>query len=139
MSDAVAFLLILPSLVLGVVVLDAAGTLGAARYRTSTLAEAAAVYAADTLAYSPTAGTEPSARARWDEAAATVEQSGLAATAGVCNQTDPAFDISLISQPRPSGGSDETPSVAAVISCPVELGRLFKTNLVVATSVEPTS
>ncbi|MCY3577976.1 MAG: hypothetical protein OXH53_11740 [bacterium] len=137
MSDAIAFLLILPSLVLGVVVLDAAGTLGTARYRTSTLADAAAAHAADTLAHSPTAATEPSDRARWDEAVATVEQSGLAATAGVCNQTNAAFDVSLISQPRPSSDPDSPPSVAAAVSCPVELGRLFKTNRIVAASVEP--
>ena len=97
MSDAIAFLLILPTLVLGMVVLDAAGTLGAAGYRASTFAEAAAVHSADTLAHSPSPGAEPSARARWDEVAATVEQSGLAATAGVCNQTDAKFNVSLIS------------------------------------------
>ncbi|MDE0117751.1 MAG: hypothetical protein OXT07_14195 [bacterium] len=137
MSDAIAFLLILPSLVLGVVVLDAAGTLGTARYRAATFADAAAAQAADTLARSPAAGTEPSARARWSEVLASVEQSGLAATAGVCNQTDAAFKISLISQPRPSGDPDKPPSVAAVVSCPVELGRLFKINRIVAASVEP--
>lgn len=137
MSDAIAFLLILPSLVLGVVVLDAAGTLGTARYRTSTFADAAAAHAADTLAQSPTPSTEPSALARWDEAVDTLEQSGLAATAGVCNQTDAAFEVSLISQPRPSGDPDGSPSVAAVVSCPVELGRLLKTNRVIAASVEP--
>ena len=137
MSDAIAFLLILPSLILGVVVLDAAGTLGTARYRTSTFADAAAAHAADTLARSPTTSTEPSARVRWNEVVATVKQSGLAATAGVCDQTNAAFDISLISQPRPSGNPDNLPSVAAVVSCPVELGRLLKTNRVVAASVEP--
>lgn len=139
MSDAIAFLLILPSLVLGVVVLDAAGTLGTARYRTSTFAEAAVVHAADTLAHSPTAGTNPSTWTRWAEAVDTVEQSGLAATAGVCDQSNPEFDISLISQPRPSSDPGKPPSVAAVAICPVELGRLFKTNRVVATSVEPVS
>ena len=133
MSDAIAFLLILPSLALGVVVLDAAGTLGTARYRTSAFTETAAVYAAHTLADAP-AGTEPSARARWSEAATTVEQSGLAAAAGVCNQTDAAFDVSLFSQPPHNSGV--SPSVAAVMSCPVELGRLLKTNRVVAVSVE---
>lgn len=137
MSDAIAFLLILPSLVLGVVVLDAAGTLGTARYRTSTFADAAAAHAADTLAHSPTPSTEPSARARWNEVVASLEQSGLAATAGVCNQTNAAFDISLFSQPRPAGDTGKPPSVAAVVSCPVELGRLLKTNRVVAASVEP--
>lgn len=136
MSDAIAFLLILPSLVLGVVVLDAAGTLGAARYRASTFSDAAAAHAADTLAHSPADSTEPSARSRWSEVVATVEQSGLAATAGVCNQTDAVFDVSLISQPRPIGDPHGSPSVAAVVSCPVELGRLFKTNRVVAASVE---
>ena len=137
MSDAIAFLLILPSLVLGVAVLDAAGTLGTAGYRTSTFAEAAAVHASDTLAHSPAAGTEPSARPRWDEVTATVEQSGLAATAGACNQTDAAFTVSLISQPRPPHSPSASPSVAAVVSCPVELGRLLKTSRIVATSVEP--
>ncbi|WP_419928729.1 hypothetical protein [Candidatus Poriferisocius sp.] len=137
MSDAIAFLLILPSLVLGIVLLDAAGTLGTARYRTSTFAEAAAVHAADTLARSPAAGAEPSARSRWNEVVATVEQSGVAATAGVCNQTDTAFNISLISQPRPSGSAGTLPSVASVVNCPIELGGLFKTNTVIATSVEP--
>ena len=137
MSDAIAFLLILPSLVLGFVVLDAAGTLGTARYRTSTFVDAATAHAADTLAHSPTATTEPSARVRWNETVATVEQSGLAATAGVCDQTNAAFDISLISQPRLSGNPDNLPSVAAVVSCPVELGRLLKINRVVAASVEP--
>ena len=137
MSDAIAFLLILPALVLGIVVLDAAGTLGTARYRTSAFTEAAAVYAADTLAAASGTTVEPSARARWDEVAATVGQSGLAATAGVCNQTDAAFEVSLISQPRLSRSPGATPSVAAVVSCPVELGRLFKTERVMAVGIEP--
>ena len=137
MSDAIAFLLILPALVLGIVVLDAAGTLGTARYRTSAFTEAAAVHAADTLAEARGTTAEPSARARWNEVAATVEQSGLAATAGVCNQTDAAFKVSLISQPRPSRSLGATPSVAAVVSCPVELGRLFKTERVTAMGIEP--
>ena len=137
MSDAVAFLLILPALVLGIVVLDAAGTLGAARYRTSAFTEAAAVRAAETLAEANGAAAEPSARARWNEAAATVEQSGLAATAGVCNQTDAAFEVSLISQPRPSHSPGATPSVAAVVSCPVELGGLLKTERVMPVGIEP--
>ena len=137
MSDAIAFLLILPSLVLSMVVLNAAGMLGTARYRTSTFAEAAAVHAAAALARSPTAGAEPSARSRWNEVVATVEQSGVAATAGVCNQTDTSFNISLISQPRASVNSGALPSVATVVNCPIELGGLFKTNMVVAASVEP--
>ena len=137
MSDAIAFLLILPALVLGIVVLDAAGTLGSARYRTAAFTEAGAVYAADTLAEASGTAAEPSARARWNEVAATVEQSGLAATAGVCNQTDAAFEISLISQPRPSHSPGATPSVAAVVSCPVELGRLFKAERVIAMGIEP--
>ena len=137
MSDAISFLLILPALVLGVVVLDAAGTLGTAGYRTSTFAEAAAVHASDTLAHSPAVATDPSARARWDEVTATVEQSGLAATAGVCNQTDAAFDVSLISQPRPPRNPGASPSVAAVVNCPVELGWLLKTDRIVTVSVEP--
>ena len=66
-----------------------------------------------------------------------VEQSGLAATAGVCNQTDAAFEVSLISQPRLSRSPGATPSVAAVVSCPVELGRLFKTERVIAMGIEP--
>lgn len=137
MSDAIAFLLILPALILGVVVLDAAGTVGTARYRASTFAEAAAAHAANTLAHSPAGGAEPSARARWDEADATVEQSGLAATAGVCNQTDAAFAVDLISQPRPAHAPDALPTVAAVVSCPIELGGLLKTTRIVAASVEP--
>ncbi len=137
MSDAIAFLLILPSLALGVVVLDAAGTLGTARYRASTFAEAAAVHAADTLAQSPANGTQPSDRTRWAEVATTVEQSGLAATAGVCNQTDTEFGVSLVSQPRPVSSPGIPPSVAVVVSCPVELGRLLKANRIVAASVEP--
>ena len=137
MNDAVAFLLILPALVLGIVVLDAAGTLGTARYRTSAFTEAAAVHAAETLAEASGTAAAPSARARWNEAAATVEQSGLAATAGVCNQTDTAFEVSLISQPRPSHSPGAPPSVAAVVSCPVELGRLLKTERVMAVGIEP--
>lgn len=137
MSDAIAFLLILPSLALGVVVLDAAGTLGTARYRTSTFAEAAVVHAADTLAQSPSNGTQPSDRARWAEVAAAVEQSGLASTAGVCNQTDTGFSVRLISQPQPVSSPGTPPSAAVVLSCPVELGLLLKTNRVVAASVEP--
>ena len=137
MSDAIAFLLILPALVLGIVVLDAAGTLGTARYRTSAFTEAAAAYAADTLAETRGTTAEPSTRARWSEVAATVEQSGLAATAGVCNQTDAAFEVSLISQARPSLSPGAMPSVAAVVSCPVELGRLFKTERVMAIGIEP--
>ncbi len=137
MSDAIAFLLILPALVLGIVVLDAAGTLGTARYRTAAFTEAAAVHAADTLGEATGTTAEPSARARWNEVAATVEQSGLAATAGVCNQTDAAFEVSLISQPRPSQSPGAMPSVAAVVSCPVELGRLLKTERVLAASIEP--
>ncbi len=137
MSDAIAFLLILPAMVLSIVVLDAAGTLGAARFRTSAFTEAAAVHAADTLAEAHGTTAEPSARARWDEVAATVEQSGLAATAGACNQTDALFEVSLVSQPRPSSSPGATPSVAAVVSCPVELGRLLKTERVVAVGIEP--
>lgn len=130
MSDAIAFLLILPALLLGVAVLDAAGTLGTASYRSSTLAEAAAVYAAEALAHSSAPGVDPSDRARWDEVTATVGQAGLAATAGVCDQTDAAFEVGLISQP----GS--APSVGAVVSCPVELSRLLTVGRVVAASVE---
>ena len=137
MSDAIAFLLILPALVLGIVVLDAAGTLGTARYRTAAFTEAAAVHAADTLAEAHSTTTEPSARARWDEVTDTVAQAGLAATAGVCNQTDALFEVSLVSQPRPSPITGATPSVAAVVSCPVELGRLFKTERVLAVGIEP--
>lgn len=136
MSDAIAFLLILPALVLGVVVLDAAGRLGTASYRTSTFAEAAAAHAADSLAHSPANGQEPSARSRWDEVAATVEQSGLAATAGVCNQTDSAFEVGLISQSRPPHNPRAPASVAVVVSCPVELGRPLITSRVVAARVE---
>lgn len=136
MSDAISFLLILPALVLGVVVLDGAGTLGTARYRTSTFAEAAAAHAADTLADSPPRGANPSARVRWDEVSTTVQQSGLAATAGICNQTDAGFEVGLLSQSRPSRRPDSRPSVAAVVSCPVELGQLFKINRIVAVGVE---
>ena len=136
MSDAIAFLLILPALALGIVVLDAAGTLGTAAYRTSTFAEAAAHHAADALASSP-AGTEPSARNRWVEMVATIEQSGLAATAGICDQTDTAFTVSLVSQPTPPHRPNASPSVATVVSCPVSLGGLLTTTRVVAASVEP--
>lgn len=135
MSDAIAFLLILPALVLAIVVLDAAGTLGTANYRTSVFAEASAQHAADSLAASPS-GTEPSARKRWGEMVVTVEQFGLAATAGVCNQSDDAFIVSLVSQPRPARDPDASPSVATVVSCPVPLGVLLATNRIVATSVE---
>ena len=136
MNEAIAFLLILPALVLGVVVLDAAGTLGSASYRTSTFAEAAAVHAAETLAGSPGIDAEPSAGARWAEVVAAMEQSGLAATVGVCNQTDAAFAVTLISQSRPAHDPNSSPSVAAVVSCPVELSLLLKTNRIVAASVE---
>lgn len=136
MSDAISFLLILPALVLGMAVLDAAGTLGAARYRTSTLAEAIAVHAAETLADSPPAGADPSARSRWDEVNTIVKQSGLAATAGVCNQTDGSFEVSLLSQPRASQPPDSPSSVAVVVSCPVELSQLLQTNRIVSVSVE---
>lgn len=135
MSDAIAFLLILPSLVLGIVLLDAAGTLGTASYRTSTFAEAAAQHASDALASSP-GGIQPSARDRWGEMVATIEQSGLAATAGVCDQADAAFKISLVSQPSPAAVPGASPSVAAVVSCPVSLGGLLATYRVVAASVE---
>ncbi len=134
MNDAIAFLLILPALVLGMVLLDAAGTLGTARYRTSTFAEAATQHAADTLA-SP-GGTDPSAHGRWVEMVATIEQSGLAATAGVCNQADTAFNIRLISQPAPAHSSGASPTVATVVSCPVSLGSLLSITRVVAASVE---
>ena len=136
MSDAISFLLILPALVRGMAVLDAAGTLGTAGYRTSTLAEAVAAHAADTLANSPPAGANPSARARWDEVATTAKQAGLAATAGVCNQTDASFNVNLLSQPRASHSPNSSPSVVAMINCPVELGQLFKINQIVAVSVE---
>ena len=122
---------------LGVAVLDAAGTLGTARYRTSTFAEAAAVHAADALAEPPPTGGDPSARARWDEVSTTVKQSGLAATAGVCNQTEAGFETSLLSQPRSPRFPSSPPSVAAVVSCPVELGRLFRVNRILAMGVEP--
>lgn len=133
MNDAIAFLLILPALVLGMVLLDAAGTLGTARYRTSTFTEAATQHAADTLA-SP-GGTDPSAHGRWGEMVAMIEQSGLAATAGVCNQADTAFNVSLISQPTPAYRSGAAPTVATVVRCPVSLGGLLSTNRVVAASV----
>lgn len=136
MSDAISFLLILPALVLGVILLDAAGTLGTARHRTSTFAETAAAHAADTLAHSPAAGIEPSTRTRWEEVADTVEQSGLAATAGVCDQTDAAFNVSLVSQPTPPWNPGVPPSVAAVVSCPISLGSLLTTTRVVVASVE---
>ena len=136
MSDAISFLLILPALVLGVAVLDSAGTLGKAEYRTSTYAEAASALAADTLARSPGSTSDPSARTRWDEVSATVEQSGLAATAGVCNQADDAFDVDIVAQPQAQGVLGATPSVAVMVSCPVELSRLLTTNRVVAVSVE---
>lgn len=134
MSDAIAFLLILPALLLGIVVLDAAGTLGTARYRTSVFAEAAAVYAADTLAGTTT--TEPSEHARWGEVEAAVEQAGVAATAGVCDQGDGGFDVGLISQGRPANDPDGSPSVAAIVSCPVELGRLLAIERVVGMGIE---
>ncbi len=137
MSDAIAFLLILPVLVLGVAVLDAAGTLGTAAHRTSVYAEAAAVRAAHTLSRSPASGGAPSDRARWSEAASAAEQGGLAATSGVCDQGDADFDIGLVSQPRSGGNSGSSPSVAVVVSCPVELGRLLIANRIVATGVEP--
>ena len=137
MSDAISFLLILPALVLGMAVLDAAGSLGAAGYRTSTLAEAAAVHAADVLADSFPAGADPSARARWEEVATTVKQSGLAATAGICNQTDASFEVELLSLPRASLHPGSPPSVAAVVNCPVKLSPLFEINRIVAFSVEP--
>lgn len=136
MSDAISFLLILPALVLGVAVLDAAGTLGTARYRSSTYAEAAAVQAADALAGSPSAAADPSARARWDEATTAVKRSGLAATAGICKQNDAGFEVSLLSQPRVSSIPNSLPSVAAVVSCPVELSQLLKINRIVAVGVE---
>ena len=132
MSDAIAFLLILPSLVLGVVVLDAAGTLGVARYRTSVFTETAAVSAAEALASAPDPDSELSDWPRWGESVSAVEQFGRAATAGVCNQTDAAFAASLM-----PNGSDSSPSVAVVVICPVELGRLFVTERVVAARIEP--
>lgn len=135
MSDAISFLLILPVLVLGVAVLDAAGTLGTAHYRTSTFTEAAATSAADALTQSPPAPATPLGRARWPEVASAVERTGLAATVGVCDQTDPAFDISLIPQSLNAPGQSQ--SVAAVVSCPVRLSRLFTTDRVVAVGVEP--
>lgn len=137
MSDAISFLLILPALVLGVAVLDAAGTLGTARYRTSTYTEAASALAAETLSRSPGPGSDPSARTRWDEAAAAVQDSGLAATAGVCNQTDDAFNISLVSQSQAQGNLSASPSVAVVVSCPVELSRLLSTTRIVVAGVAP--
>ena len=137
MSDAISFLLILPSLILGVAVLDAAGTLGAASYRASTLAEAAAVHAADALAESPPASADPSDRARWDEVSTTVQQHGLAATARVCNQTEAGYETSLLSQPRSALTPDSSPSVAAIVSCPVDLSRLFRVDRIVAMGIEP--
>ncbi|WP_419919400.1 hypothetical protein [Candidatus Poriferisocius sp.] len=137
MSDAIAFLLVLPVMVLGLVVLNAAGTLGAANYRTSIFAETAAVYAADALAGSNASHLQPSARPRWSEVVATVEQSGLAATAGVCNQTGTGFNVSVVSQPRASDRSGDLASVAVVAGCPVELGNLLVTGRAVAVAVEP--
>ncbi|MCY4273199.1 MAG: hypothetical protein OXF00_11205 [bacterium] len=137
MSDAIAFLLILPALLLGVAVLDAAGTLGTARYRTSTFAEAAAANAAAALADSAPVGADPSARSRWDEASAVVKQSGLAATAGVCGQADPGFDVRLLSQPRNSGVAGAPPSAAVVVICPVDLGPLLTTKQTAAVGIEP--
>ncbi|MCY4164333.1 MAG: hypothetical protein OXE93_09020 [bacterium] len=133
MSDAVAFLLILPAMVLAMVVLDAAGTLGIARHRSATFVEMAAVQSAEVLSRSATAAGPASSRSRWAEASAATEQAGRAATAGVCNQTDSNFGVSLVSH-EPNAGSFE---VAAVVSCPVELGRLWLNNRVVTASVAP--
>ncbi len=134
MSDTIAFLLILPVLVLGIGVLDAAGTLGAAEYRAAVFTEAAGDYAVGTLADPGSPNSNPQDRSRWDEAVATVEQSGLGATAGVCNQTDPAFRVGLFSQPRLPGGPT-SPSVAVLVSCPVELSSLLATDRVVAATI----
>ena len=137
MSDVISFLLILPALVLGVAVLDSAGTTGMARYRTAVFAEAAAVQAADTLAKSPPASADPEDRARWNEVAAAVKQAGIAATAGICNQTDADFEVSLRSQPRDPRVPNSSPSVGAIVSCPVELGKLFKIDRIVSVGIEP--
>ncbi len=131
MSEALGFLLILPTIVLAVVVLDAAGTLGTAKYRSTTFAENVASLSAEVISRSePSAGTAAT-RARWAEMSHMVEQSGLAATAGVCKQTDPRFRVGLLAQ----GQHPNTQQVAVVVSCPVELGRLFTSNHVLTASL----
>ena len=134
MSDAIAFLLILPALVLGIVVLDAAGTLGTARYRTSAFSEAAAVHAAGVLGDFD--GVEPSDHPRWEEVSDTVEQFGVGATAGVCDQTDGGFGVEVVSQPRPAGDPDGSASVGVVVGCSVELGGLLVIERVVGVGIE---
>ena len=137
MSEALGFLLVLPVLVLGIAVLDAAGSLGTARHRTAVFAEAAATQASDALAQLPASPVPPSDRDRWDEVAATVEQAGRVATAGVCDQTDGAFHVGLISQPPAAGDDQSSPTVAAVVTCPVALGRGLVVDRVVATTIVP--
>lgn len=132
MSDAIAFLLILPALVLGIVVLDAAGTLGTARYRTSAFSEAAAVQAADVLGDYD--GAEPSDHPRWGEVVDSVGQAGVVATAGVCDQTGQGFAVEVISQGPPSGGGSS--SVGVVVGCPVELGGLLVIQRVTGVGIE---
>ena len=133
MSDAIAFLLILPALVLGIVVLDAAGTLGTARYRTSAFSEAAAVQAADALGDHD--GAEPSDHPRWEEVSAAVEEFGVGAMAGVCDQTDEGFDVRVVSHGPTSGGGGSS-SVAVVVGCPVELGGLLVIERVTGVGIE---
>ena len=134
MSDAIAFLLILPALVLGIVVLDAAGTLGTARYRTSAFSEAAAVQAADVLGDYD--GAEPSDHPRWREVVDSVGQAGVGATAGVCDQVGQGFDVEVFSLPRPAGDPDGSASVGVVVGCPVELGGLLVVERVVGVGIE---
>ena len=134
MSDAIAFLLILPALVLGIVVLDAAGTLGTARYRTSAFTEAAVVHAAEVLGDG--GGVEPSEHARWGEVVDSVGQAGVGATAGVCDQTDGGFEVEVISQGRLAGDPDGSASVGVVVGCPVEVGGLLVIERVVGVGIE---
>ncbi|MXW42373.1 MAG: hypothetical protein F4138_04435 [Acidimicrobiia bacterium] len=133
MSDAIAFLLILPAMMLAVVVLDAAGTLGAARHSSVTFAEIAVHQAADTLRRSDPFTGSASARSRWDEVSATVKQAGWGATAGVCDQTAVDFQVAVV----PQTTSNANHEVAVVVRCPVTLGPLWATDHVVAASIAP--
>ena len=126
MSDAVVLLMILPGLLLAIIMADAAGDRGAASYRASTFAVAAADHAADQI------GDDPDNTSLWDQTADAVEDYGLISTWGNCLQTDPRFKIGLYRQPEAPAAPD---TAAVLVVCPVTSSSNLADDTVTALAV----
>lgn len=126
MSDAVALLMILPGLLMGIILADAAGDRGAANYRAAAYAVAAADHAANQIA------ADPANTALWRQTARAVEANGRLSTWGDCVQGDPRYSIALHRQPEPPAPPT---SVAVLVVCPIHTSAVLADSTVTALSV----